>query len=96
MPTLIRILVFLLILAGLAFGAMVGLTAVVDPGEREVRVRIAPQDLRMIDDSGAPTNLRQQLPSPTVTTQPDSPPASAGDQQAPAGDQPVPDMSTFG
>jgi len=45
MPTLIRLLVILLVLVGLAYGAMVGLVAMVDPGEKEVTVRIPARDL---------------------------------------------------
>lgn len=76
MPTLIRLLVFLLVLAGLAFGGMVALTAVVDPGEREMRVRIPARDLMLTDDAGASRNLRDQLPAPTVTTETDATPES--------------------
>lgn len=45
MPTLIRLLVVLAILAGLAYGAMVALTIFVDPGTREMTVRIPARDL---------------------------------------------------
>ena len=45
MPTLIRLLVILLVLVGLAYGAMFGLVAMVDPGEKDVTVRIPARDL---------------------------------------------------
>jgi len=45
MPTLIRLVVILLVLAGLAYGAMFGLVAMVDPGEKDVTVRIPARDL---------------------------------------------------
>jgi hypothetical protein len=45
MPTLIRLVVILLVLVGLAYGAMFGLVAVVDPGEKDVTVRIPARDL---------------------------------------------------
>lgn len=45
MPTLIRLLVILLVLVGLAYGGMFALVAVVDPGEKEVTVRIPTRDL---------------------------------------------------
>lgn len=100
MPTLIRLLVFLLILAGLGFGAMVGLTAVVDPGQKEMRVRIPASDLMMTNESGAPVTLRDQLPSPKVTepgaeTAPAlaTPPAPSTPPSTSSG--PAPDMSTF-
>ena len=82
MPTLIRLLVFLLVLGGLAFGGMVALTVMVDPGEREYRVRIPPGDL-MVDADGDPLDVRQSLPAPRVSTQPEGeaadPPAQIED-----------------
>ena len=45
MPTLIRLVVILLVLVGLAYGAMFGLVALVDPGEKDVTVRIPARDL---------------------------------------------------
>ncbi len=45
MPTLIRLFIFLLVLAGLVFGGMVALTVVVDPGEKDITIKIPPRDL---------------------------------------------------
>lgn len=45
MPTLIRLLVILLVLVGLAYGGMFALVAAVDPGEKEITVRIPTRDL---------------------------------------------------
>lgn len=45
MPTLIRLLVLLLVLAGIAYGAMFALVALVDPGEQEVSIRIPARNL---------------------------------------------------
>ena len=45
MPTLIRLLVLLLVLAGIAYGTMVALATFVDPGEEEVSIRIPPRNL---------------------------------------------------
>jgi hypothetical protein len=45
MPTLIRLLVLLLVLAGVAYGAMFALVALVDPGEKEVSIRIPSRNL---------------------------------------------------
>ena len=45
MPTLIRIVVFLLVLVGLAYGAMFGLVAMVTPPDKEVTLRIPARDL---------------------------------------------------
>jgi hypothetical protein len=45
MPTLIRLLVILLVLVGLAYGGMFALVAAVDPGEKEITVRIPTREL---------------------------------------------------
>jgi hypothetical protein len=45
MPTLIRLLVLLLVLVGIAYGAMFALVALVDPGEKEVSIRIPSRNL---------------------------------------------------
>ena len=45
MPTLIRLVVVLLVLVGLAYGAMFALVAMVEPNEKEVTVRIPARDL---------------------------------------------------
>jgi len=96
MPSLIRLLIFLIFLGGLAFGGMVALTAVVDPGEKEFRVRIPARDLMMTNESGDPLNLRDQLPAPRVTEPEAALPAPrAPASDAPATNQPAPDMSTF-
>jgi hypothetical protein len=98
MPSLIRLVIILIFLGGLAFGGMVALTAVVDPGEKEIRVRIPTRDLMAgAGENGGPGNLRDQLPAPRVTA-PD-PAATALPEgpapSAPASNQPAPDMSTF-
>lgn len=96
MPTLIRLLIFLIFLGGLAFGGMVALTAVVDPGEKEFRVRIPARDLMMTDEGGDPLNLRDQLPAPRVTEPGNPLPApSAPTSDATTTNQPPTDMSTF-
>lgn len=48
MPTLIRLIIVLLFLAGLAYGGMVALVFFVDPDPREITVRIPARDL--LDD----------------------------------------------
>ena len=45
MPTLIRLLVVLVVLVGLAYGGMFALVAAVDPGEKEITIRIPTRDL---------------------------------------------------
>lgn len=45
MPTLIRLLVILLVLAGLVYGAMLALVLTVQPGDKEITIRIPARDL---------------------------------------------------
>ena len=45
MPTLIRLLITLLFLAGLAYAGMVALIAFVEPEPKEVTIRIPQRDL---------------------------------------------------
>jgi hypothetical protein len=97
MPTLIRLIVILIFLGGLAFGGMLALTAMVQPGEKEIRIRIPARDLMGTDESGDPLNLRDQLPAPRVTT-PENPPMPSQQTPPPADSTtsaPPPDMSTF-
>lgn len=68
MPTLIRLVIALLFVAGLGLAAMYALTVFVDPGEKEVTVRIPARDL-----VGQPTT---RLPEAATTSNP-SLPASA-------------------
>lgn len=81
MPTLIRLIVILLVLAGLAYGGMFALVAMVEPEEKEVVVRIPARDLvpaperdplirREIDttrtvDSPPPAEATPAIPAPT-------------------------------
>lgn len=97
MPTLIRLIVALIFLGGLAFGGMFALSALVVPNEKEIRVRIPARDLMGTDESGNPANLRSQLPAPTVTNE-DRPALPMPTTQSPTttgSEQPAPDMSTF-
>ena len=45
MPTLIRLFIFLIVIAGLVFGSMVALAVFVDPGEKQVVIKIPTRDL---------------------------------------------------
>ena len=45
MPSLIRLIILLLFLAGLAYGAMFALVALVQPGQKEITVRVPTRDL---------------------------------------------------
>ena len=45
MPTLIRLIVILLVLVGIGYGAMFALTVFVQPREKDVTIRIPARDL---------------------------------------------------
>lgn len=45
MPTLIRLIVILLVLVGLGYGAMFALVAMVSPRDKDVTIRIPARDL---------------------------------------------------
>jgi hypothetical protein len=79
MPTLIRLVVILLVLAGLAYGAMFALVIMVQPNEKEVTVRIPARDL-LPSPERVPLVQREIDTSRTVNPQPPQEPA----QQEPA------------
>jgi hypothetical protein len=82
MPTLIRLFVFLLVLAGLAFGGMIALVAMVKPPDELVTIRIPSRDLlqspereplvqREIDTSrtaNSPAPVEPEAPAEEATT----------------------------
>jgi hypothetical protein len=89
MPTLIRFLIFLLILAGLVFGAMVALAVFVNPTPKEVRVRIPATELggqesTSVDPLGIRPPILQPEPEDTESPPPEEPvpgePAADGTQ----------------
>ncbi len=86
MPTLIRLLILLLVLAGLAFAGMIALTIMVDPGQKEVRVRIPSRDLG-VEQTNDPLGLRTApAPVPDAESPADEPPPEeAATEAAPAG-----------
>ena len=63
MPTLIRLFVALIILAGLGFAGMIALTVMVDPGEKDITIKIPPRELAPpsqpidLNDLPAPVNV---------------------------------------
>jgi uncharacterized membrane-anchored protein len=91
MPTLIRLFIILLVLAGLVYGGMIALVAMVKPPEELVTIRIPPRELippaereplvrREIDTSRTAT-------SPAPAEEPASEPADAAPaEQTPAED----------
>lgn len=74
MPTLLRFLVVLIVLGGLGFAGMIALTVMVDPGEKDVTIRIPARDLVA---PSAPLDLNN-LPAPVnVAPHESSGPSSA-------------------
>jgi len=51
MPTLIRLFLVLAVLAGLGFAGMFALTIMVDPGEKDVTIKIPARELVPADQS---------------------------------------------
>lgn len=84
MPTLIRLFVFLIVVAGLGFAGMIALTVMVDPGEKDVTIRIpvrelvAPSEPLDLNNLPAPVNV-----APKDSSEEPSPPASAVDTSDP-------------
>lgn len=67
MPTLIRLIIALLFLAGLVYGGMVALVAFVEPTPEEVTVRIPARDLL---GEEAPPLLPGMAPRPAESEPP--------------------------
>ena len=87
MPTLIRLLVILLVLAGLVYGAMFALVAMVQPADKEVTIRIPARDL-VPSRERDPLVQREIDTSRTVDSPPPADPAAA--TPAPASEPAVP------
>src|SRR3569832_259533 len=68
MPTLIRLLIVLLVLSGLVFAGMIALTIMVDPGEKDITIKIPARDLV---PPSAPIDL-SNLPAPVNVAPKDS------------------------
>lgn len=97
MPTLIRLVVVLLVLVGLAYGAMFGIVAMVEPGEKDVTVRIPSRDLVASPDR-APivrreidTSRTAPVAQPTVTAADPAPTPGTGEPLPAQSDAPAAD-----
>lgn len=88
MPSLIRLLVVLAVLAGLVYGGMLALVGYVTPKDKEVTLKIPARELVAPPDSG-PVVLRE-----IDTTRPTTPqPAPTTEAPAAAGESDVVTMS---
>jgi hypothetical protein len=97
MPTLIRLVVILLVLAGLVYGAMFALVMTVKPGDKEITIRIPARDLvpsperaplvqREIDTSRTADSPPPAEPAPATPAAPAADPAAADPALQEAGD----------
>ena len=84
MPTLIRLFIVLLVLAGLAFAGMIALTIMVDPGEKDITIKIPPRELVA---PSQPLDVNN-LPAP-VNVAPKDSSAESSASGAPASSAPV-------
>lgn len=99
MPTLIRLVVILLVLAGLVYGAMFALVIFVQPADKEITIRIPARDLvpspnreplvlREID-----TNRTVDSPPPATEPAPAEPPTTPEAEGAATGEGSVVTLS---
>jgi hypothetical protein len=82
MPTLIRLIVALLFLGGLGYAALFALTIFVDPGQKEITVRIPARDLVINADARPQRPLVQSAPA-SAATAPAEPIAPGADNDTP-------------
>lgn len=79
MPTLIRLFVVLVVLAGLGFAGMFALTMFVDPGEKDITIKIPARDL--VPAEGPEVIDVNDLPAPVnVVPRASSEPAASSEQ----------------
>jgi hypothetical protein len=97
MPTLIRLLVILLVLAGLVYGGMLALVAMVQPPEELVTIRIPAREL--IPPAEREPLVRREIDTSRTATSPATAepaaeePAAAPAEPAAAGEAPAEDGS---
>ena len=75
MPTLIRLIVILLVLVGIGYGAMFGLVMMVEPRDKDVTIRIPTRDL--MPQAQNQTIVRREIDTTRAT--PSETPAPAAD-----------------
>jgi hypothetical protein len=89
MPTLIRLIVVLLVLAGIAFGAMFALVATVTPRDKQVTLRIPAREL-------VPSATNDPLVRREIDTSRPVAPVEAPSVETPAVETPVPPAAVGG
>jgi hypothetical protein len=83
MPTLIRLIVALLFLGGLGYAALFALTIFVDPGLKEISVRIPARDLVINTDAQPQRPLVQSAPVAVAPAAPAEPIAPGANNDTP-------------
>jgi|GEM_PF-1115672 len=81
MPTLIRLLVVLIILGVLGFAGMLALTIMVDPGEKDITIKIPARELVPTASASGPLDINN-LPAP-VNIAPKDPSSAEASSAAP-------------
>lgn len=80
MPTLIRLIVILLVLVGIGYGAMFGLVMMVEPRDKDVTIRIPARNL--MPQAGREPIVRREIDT-TRATPADEPAPAATPEPAP-------------
>ena len=85
MPTLIRLFLVLAFLAGLGFAGMIALTVMVDPGEKDITVKIPARELMPAGGGGDIIDVND-LPDPVnvVPHASSEEPSASSEDPAPA------------
>lgn len=87
MPTLIRLLVVLLVLAGIVFGAMFALVATVNPRDKQVTIRIPAREL--VPSAANDPLVRREIDTSRPTTPVEAPAAETPATPAVPADAPA-------
>lgn len=85
MPTLIRLFLVLVFLGGLGFAGMIALTMMVDPGERDITVKIPARELVPAGGGGDVIDVND-LPDPVNIAPAPSSEAPSSSAEGPAED----------
>jgi len=88
MPTLIRLFLVLVFLGGLGFAGMVALTMMVDPGERDITVKIPARELVPAGGGGDVIDVND-LPDPVNIA-----PVSSSELPESSAEEPVEDSGS--
>lgn len=87
MPTLIRLIVILLVLVGLGYGAMFALVAMVQPRDKDVTIRIPARDL--LPQTQRDPLVRREINTTRTPEAPAAEPAPVAPAVAPATEAPA-------